>query len=194
MTTDLSPETALFARRLARRHARRLPSQVDPADLIPIALFAAWRAEQTYDGTRGMRRTSWIMRSVQHALLEYTRSEDHLTRPQRRKYGDDLPPQYRPPLWIDTLVYDEGDETVGEMLSGGCEVDRDGMTPGLWAGWVQALLSELPTRERLLLTWIFLEEATIKESGRRLCISESRADQLKKRGLARCRERLGHGG
>lgn len=161
MRSNLSAESESQARRLVRQFGRKLPTQVDRDDLLPVALFAAWEAEQCHDPARSALPT-WVYRRVLRAFHRHLRAIDHLTQHQRVKWGAEPPAQYQAPVWIDTPIHDDGD-TYAEVLPGPDSIDRDGMTGGLRNSFVAEMLGSLDERTRDVFVRSFWHEELDRE-------------------------------
>jgi RNA polymerase sigma factor for flagellar operon FliA len=90
----------------------------------------------------------------------------------------------------DTPLDEDGGATIGDQLSG--------HEPTVEEAWVErelteemlAALTNLPERERMVVSKFYLDGRTLKEIGAELGVTESRACQIAKAGTSRMRQRL----
>ncbi len=181
MPDQLSPSSEKIARRYAGIFGNRVPSRVDSADLLPVALLAAWKAEGKFDSTRGASLSTWVKGCVWRDLAEYVRKEDHLARYQRDQYGDELPPQYQTPLSLEVLALTrkgDADLDYAAELAVNAEVDRDGYTPSLRQTEALALVSQLRPKRRAVILLHYWQGMPLTHISKAVGWSENRARQI----------------
>jgi RNA polymerase sigma factor FliA len=77
-------EYAPYAKRVAEHLGRRVPSNVDRADLVSCGILGLIDALERFDPTRGIKFESYAVTRIKGAILDALRSEDWIPRAVRR--------------------------------------------------------------------------------------------------------------
>lgn len=204
--------------RIAHHLAARLPTSVEVGDLIQTGMLGLLDAAKNYNATRGasfetyagirirgamldeLRRCDWAPRSVQRKarqLAEATRIVEN----QKQSHASDgevaeqlgLSIQEYHDMARDASVYRvvcfETDETLdvdAYREAGPEEAIHNSAFHGELAGGI----SNLPEREKLVMSLYYDEELNLREIGEVLGVSESRVCQIHSQALNRLRARL----
>jgi RNA polymerase sigma factor for flagellar operon FliA len=193
-------------RTMAHRMARNLPSTIDVNDLVQAGIIGLMSALDAYDPSRSDRLAAYVERRIRGALLDELRALDPLSRDQRhdvreaqraaraletrlgRRADDD---EVAATAGLSTARLRElqalVDRTTCESLTDE-HADRVGdagaedaferlAVSELRARLVDAI-DDLPERQRLVLSLLYVEELTLKEIGQVLGVSESRVCQI----------------
>jgi RNA polymerase sigma factor for flagellar operon FliA len=205
---------------VAGRATSRLPSHVDPADLVQAGMFGLFEAIERYDPdqcprfenyavsrVRGavldeLRALDWVPRTVRMRAREVARTREHLTVRLRRaaterEVADALHLAPRE-LGTSTPLQLLSMELLCEGTGGG-SVDPfadHGPDPAAAAldrdthRQLWHAVAQLGDRDRLVVRLYYLENRTLAEIGRMLGVTESRICQLHSRLVARLRGQL----
>ncbi len=204
--------------RIAHHLAARLPASVEVDDLIQTGMLGLLDAAKNYNPTRGasfetyagirirgamldeLRRCDWAPRSVQRKarqLAEATRIVEN----QKQGHASDsevaeqlgLDIQEFHAMARDASVYRvvcfETDETleVDDYSEAGPE---ETVHNSAFHGELARGISNLPEREKLVMSLYYDEELNLREIGEVLGVSESRVCQIHNQALNRLRARL----
>jgi RNA polymerase sigma factor for flagellar operon FliA len=179
MTThQLVIEHLPLAATIARSISKRLPRYVDSQDLYQDACIGLIRAAARYDAKRKASFSTYARRPVGGAVIDGLRRADHLSRDERRRVkaeGDEARP----------LHVERADDVAGVLLPperSAAAAERDRL--------LNAAISTLPIRLRILLRAYYHSGQTMREVGYRLGVNESRISQLHRRALRLLREHL----
>ncbi len=160
--------------KLAKR--RRAFGAVDHEDLVQDASIAVLRARSKFDPSRGVKWKWYAARRASGSMLDSLRLNDHVPRLERaraRKDGRELPV---------VLSFDRQPIQVNEQ--GGAKAIRyDQAESNDFWGWASRIGGPV-------LNLYFRQGLTLKEAGRKLGLSESRACQLLARGLKKLKRFL----
>ena len=154
-----------------------------------------------------LRRYDWISRTGREKLQKLERTVERFARTQGNPDDETLmdalgmnEKAYKELLEIasrsyvvsldEVLALEDGDVQREGILEDDAPSPLDRMEQKEEVDRVLAGLSELPERERLLISLYYYEGLTLKEIGGVLGVTESRASQLHGRALALLRERL----
>lgn len=154
---------------------------VDAHDLVQAAAIRLLRARSTFDASKSSWKSYALLRA-RGAMLDELREVDHVPRLERaraRLAGVELPQvlsiQTGP---VDQVSRDPGDRGAADPLAHASDVD-------LWRE-AQAILG--PRSGRVLFEY-FRRDRTLRDIGRDLGLSESRACQLLQKAIAKLRIR-----
>jgi RNA polymerase sigma factor FliA len=177
----------------------------DPTRGVPLKGFADVRIRGAMvDYLRGIDPVSRAVRR-KHNALESKRAElrQRLGRTPTREEmarGLELAPQAYDDLVdaaqlfsvvsSDTPLDEDGGATLGDQLSGHEQSVEEAWVERELTAEMLGALSNLPDRERVVVTKFYLEGRTLKEIGSELGVTESRACQIAKAGTSRMRQRL----
>jgi RNA polymerase sigma factor FliA len=140
---------------------------LDSQDLIQAAVIALMRARKKFDPTRGFKWITYALPRARGAMLDALRDADHVPRLERARLkarGE----EGRKVLSIDHQLTDVSREGL-PMLR-----DRAAERSDFWVG----VRRRIGARMGEILERYFVDDLTLKEIGRRLGLSESRACQL----------------
>jgi RNA polymerase sigma factor FliA len=208
-----------MARRIALRHARKVPSWITRDDLVATAMLGLTEAADRYDPTREEPFVAFAERRIRGAVLDELRRGDILPRRVRatqRKIGETMhkleaelarpasDEEIAARLGVTLEVYHQDLERLASVsfvaLDEG-EVDRRqdlAMSPQPLAEAERRQLAErlesgiakLPERDALVLSLYYVDDLTYAEVAQALSVSESRVCQLHGRALARLRAEM----
>lgn len=209
-----------LVKKIGLRLAAKLPAEIELDDLMQVGLIGLLRARESYDETQGasfstyagirikgamldeIRTHDWLPRSVQSQLRRVSeaieRTDARLGRPSQ---DADIAAELEMPLddyqqlsgqlacarmtHIEDSV--EAENAVVSTESPFDEVGADGFREALAES-----VSQLPEKERLMMSLYYAESLNLKEIGAVLGVSESRVSQLHGQALARLRVTLAH--
>ncbi len=204
--------------RIAHHLAARLPASVEVDDLIQTGMLGLLDAAKNYNPGRGasfetyagirirgamldeLRRCDWAPRSVQRKarqLAEATRVVEN----QKQGHASDgevaeqlgLNIQEFHAMARDASVYRvvcfESDETL-DVDDYGEAGPEEAMHNSAFHGELARGISNLPEREKLVMSLYYDEELNLREIGEVLGVSESRVCQIHNQALNRLRARL----
>src|ERR1044072_4516330 len=80
---DISRELRLISPRIraiisTTRARHQLQPHIETDDLYSVGLMAAWKALQTFDGSRGVPRRTFVDTAISRGLLDYQRKQESL--------------------------------------------------------------------------------------------------------------------
>jgi RNA polymerase sigma factor for flagellar operon FliA len=180
-------------------------SRFNPARGVPFETYARHRVRGAI--LDGLRAADWVPHSVRRKAQAIER-----TRKELRDCGGDAPSEQemarRLGIAVDSFRSLARDAEIRQLLSLDAPVANDNATPlveqvasdadleeGIGDGQLRQMLSHairgLPERECTAITLYYLNEIPLKEVGRNLGVTESRACQLCSQGIKRLRRRLG---
>ena len=217
-TEALVMRHAELVKRIAYHLAGRLPASVEVDDLIQAGMLglleaAANYAEgrgasfETYAGIRirgamldGLRKLDWAPRSVHRKARAVAKAireiESEIGREARdvevaERMGMQLSDYHRivedsAGCQISSLTTEEGEMTLTDSSA---DPFRDVVDEDFRAALAEAI-SNLPERERLVMSLYYDDELNLKEIGAALRVSESRICQIHGQALVRLQARL----
>jgi len=217
-TEALVMRHAELVKRIAYHLAGRLPASVEVDDLIQAGMLglleaAANYAEgrgasfETYAGIRirgamldGLRKLDWAPRSVHRKARAVAKAireiESEIGREARdvevaERMGMQLSDYHRivedsAGCQISSLTTEEGEMTLTDSAA---DPFRDVVDEDFRAALAEAI-SNLPERERLVMSLYYDDELNLKEIGAALRVSESRICQIHGQALVRLQARL----
>jgi RNA polymerase sigma factor for flagellar operon FliA len=160
----------------------------DYDDAISLALVTAWKACETWDGSRSSFDTHVITR-VRGALLDVLRL---------RRYGaksSRAGAEFAVSVSLESVIYNKSHDGERELKVADALADpRDEVAAclsRLECDSVLPVLRWLPPKEAAVLRGYYLEDVTLKTIAGRLRLSESRVHQLHAQALKRARQMLG---
>lgn len=165
---------------VARRFFLRA-QRADFEELRSIATLGLIAAVDKYDPARGPF-LSFCSHTVTHAVLDWLRDQDPLTRLERRRLqnGEPVAEISFVPLTQKTgwATLDPGPPPIHEaMLSERREV-------------LDRAIATLPARQQNVIRWSYFDGLTLREIGGRLGVNESRASQMHLWSLRKLRQAL----
>ena len=222
---EITPEAlvrdyASLVKRIAHHMVSRMPSSVQPDDLIQSGMIGLLEAASKYDASKGasfetyagirirgamldeIRKGDWVPRSVHRHAREVTKAMIQL----ERKLGRDA---------TDREVADELGVTLREYFlilkdTQGSKLFSFEELPGVGEPGVQSntpnpmnqvekrdfqrclaeAIASLPEREQLVLSLYYDDELNLKEIGEVLGVGESRVSQIHSQAALRLRSKL----
>lgn len=162
------------ARNVALRARRKVPRAVCTDDLVSAAVVGLIEASDRFDEARGVPFAAWAQRRMQGAVLDLLRSEDTLSRNDRRRCREAGNAAAAPVAAPVLVHFDELEEQVasdGSDAFDACAAAED-------AQQLRAALSRLKERDRLVLSLYYEQELTLREIGVVLGVTESRVCQI----------------
>ena len=154
-----------------------------------------------------LRRNDWVPRSTRkkHENLEHTKASLSL-RLGRAPTRDELchamdmntevfeaycaDATIRPLTSLDEPMGDDGSARIIDRVAGDTSTAADVLAQRELRSEVAMAVSNLPDKERIAVTLSYLEHMTLKQIGKELGVTESRACQLRSQGVKRLRFRL----
>ena len=217
-TEALVMRHAELVKRIAYHLAGRLPASVEVDDLIQAGMLGLLEAAanysegrgasfETYAGIRirgamldGLRKLDWAPRSVHRKARAVAKAireiESEIGREARdvevaERMGMKLSDYHRivedsAGCQISSLTTEEGEMT---LTDGSADPFRDVVDEDFRAALAEAI-SNLPERERLVMSLYYDDELNLKEIGAALRVSESRICQIHGQALVRLQARL----
>jgi RNA polymerase sigma factor for flagellar operon FliA len=217
-TEALVMRHAELVKRIAYHLAGRLPASVEVDDLIQAGMLGLLEAAanysegrgasfETYAGIRirgamldGLRKLDWAPRSVHRKARAVAKAirelESEYGREARdvevaERMGMKLSDYHRivedsAGCQISSLTTDEGEMTLTDSSA---DPFRDVVDEDFRAALAEAI-SNLPERERLVMSLYYDDELNLKEIGAALRVSESRICQIHGQALVRLQARL----
>lgn len=207
-----------YARALALRIAKTLPSVVSRDDLISVGISGLVEAAERFDPTRGVQFTTFAYYRIRGAVYDYVRqlaSDDPYVR-ARASCALAVDQFIEDTLAERTRAVGEGPAEAAETLANVLETAATAFTvaecadalvsegsrrnPEDEAGCKEALaavrqaLEKLPQKERTMVQGVYFEGLTIEETGAKLGLSKSWSSRLHARALALLREQMGLAG
>jgi RNA polymerase sigma factor for flagellar operon FliA len=154
-----------------------------------------------------LRRNDWVPRSARKKCenleqttiamarrlgrtpsLEEVRIELNMSKRAFEAYCADA--QIRPLTSLDTPLGEDGSGRIVDRVADGEALVTDIIVRNELRSEVARAVYNLPPKERSAVTMSYLENLTLKEIGKRLGVTESRACQLRSQGVKRLRFRL----
>ena len=217
-TEALVMRHAELVKRIAYHLAGRLPASVEVDDLIQAGMLGLLEAAanysegrgasfETYAGIRirgamldGLRKLDWAPRSVHRKARAVAKAireiESEIGREARdvevaERMGMQLSDYHRivedsAGCQISSLTTEEGEMTLTDSAA---DPFRDVVDEDFRAALAEAI-SNLPERERLVMSLYYDDELNLKEIGAALRVSESRICQIHGQALVRLQARL----
>ena len=217
-TEALVMRHAELVKRIAYHLAGRLPASVEVDDLIQAGMLGLLEAAanysegrgasfETYAGIRirgamldGLRKLDWAPRSVHRKARAVAKAireiESEIGREARdvevaERMGMKLSDYHRivedsAGCQISSLTTEEGEMTLTDSAA---DPFRDVVDEDFRAALAEAI-SNLPERERLVMSLYYDDELNLKEIGAALRVSESRICQIHGQALVRLQARL----
>jgi RNA polymerase sigma factor for flagellar operon FliA len=217
-TEALVMRHAELVKRIAYHLAGRLPASVEVDDLIQAGMLGLLEAAanysegrgasfETYAGIRirgamldGLRKLDWAPRSVHRKARAVAKAireiESEIGREARdvevaERMGMQLSEYHRivedsAGCQISSLTTEEGEMTLTDSAA---DPFRDVVDEDFRAALAEAI-SNLPERERLVMSLYYDDELNLKEIGAALRVSESRICQIHGQALVRLQARL----
>lgn len=203
-------------RSIVRRLARRLPSTVDPEDLVQAGMTGLVAAVRSYDVARGSAMDAYLITCARGAILEELRALDPLSRDDRKaarglaaarcqltaelgRPPDDVELAARAELTVERVrelqvrlaaVATSAMETPA-VAKVGAKSDEgevlDQLVRRRTAERVEKAIAKLAPRLRTVLELRYDHELSLKEIGSQLGVSESRVCQLHGQAVAQLR-------
>jgi RNA polymerase sigma factor for flagellar operon FliA len=208
---------AVLVKRIAYHLAGRLPPSVEVDDLIQAGMLGLLEAAAHYSADRGasfetfagirirgsmidaLRKLDWAPRSVHRRAREVAAAIREI---EAVSGGEAKDTQIAGRMGISLQDYHRivqdaascrlaslDDEVVGGAVSDGMDPFRDALDEDFRAALAKAI-TELPERERLVMSLYYTEELNLKEIGVILKVTESRVCQLHGQALTRLKARL----
>jgi RNA polymerase sigma factor for flagellar operon FliA len=215
---ELVRRHAPLVRRIAYHLMGRLPASVDVGDLIQSGMIGLLEASRNFAQDRGasfetfagirirgamldeLRRTDWAPRSVHRKARAVAKAireiESEIGREARdvevaERMGMKLSDYHRivedsAGCQISSLTTEEGEMTLTDSAA---DPFRDVVDEDFRVALAEAI-SNLPERERLVMSLYYDDELNLKEIGAALRVSESRICQIHGQALVRLQARL----
>lgn len=208
-----------LVKKIGLRLAAKLPAEIELDDLMQVGLIGLLRARESYDASQGasfatyagirikgamldeIRTHDWLPRSVQSQLRRVSEAIDRADARLGRPAQDaDIAAELDMPLndyqqlsgqlacarmthIEDSVEAETAANTASPFEAVGAEGFREALAESV---------SQLPEKERLMMSLYYAESLNLKEIGAVLGVSESRVSQLHGQALARLRVTLAH--
>ena len=208
-----------FARRIAMRVARRVPTWMSSDDLVAAALLGLTEAAERYDSERGEPFIAFAEKRIRGAVLDELRSRDMYSRRARsdaRRVGAAIrtleqklgrapeDTEIAQALDVPLKDYHENLEMLThtsfvdyEVVSNHSDPEAQGPSHDAerkeMVGRLRECLHKLPERDAQILSLYYVEELSYHEIGDMFHLSESRICQLHGRAVAQLRQLLTDG-
>ena len=211
---QLITEYLPYVKRIVHRLAVHLPSTVDIDDLMNVGVIGLIQAVDRYDPRRDNKFMTYAIFRIKGAVLSELRARDFLSRSNRleqklgrvaddrevaQELGVDLEQVYRTKqmssisfISLEELGVSSRDEKE-KLLSYLVNNDDDALSLTKLKELKEAMaraIEQLPEKERLVISLYYLEELTMKETGKVLGITESRVSQIHSQAIMHLRAKL----
>ncbi|NRA31876.1 MAG: sigma-70 family RNA polymerase sigma factor [Polyangiaceae bacterium] len=190
---ELVARYTALARQIAGGFQRKLPRNVLRDDLIAASMSGLWDAIRKHGHEKG-RNFDWYVRvRIRGAILDELRAQDWLPRRARAAAAEAAAAgstrSYAPVV----LRFDEVSETdQARCLSTSTSSDIEATVAARFARQaLEKAITQLPDRERRIVTMHYFRGVKFKDLGQMLGVSEPRISQLHSRAMARLRGILG---
>lgn len=202
-----------LVKRIARRISKIVPCDYD--DLVGDGCVGLIRAVDNYDPSRGpldtyarhsiagamlngIRRMDWVTERMRRAMREgeierYQIAGERGSVPSLKEMEERRPGFIRATAAVAHSVPLSLDRKLPGNESLACDWSND---PGNIIGergerqWIRAAIDALPERERTVVYGHYYDDCSLREVGRRMCVSAQRASQLHKVAIRRLRRSL----
>lgn len=211
------PRLIARVKQAARRLKRRLPAHVDVDDLISAGYLGLAQALASFEGTEAHALEAYALQRATGAMLDELRSQDQLTRSQRKLAGrigaaeralgqelgrrpeseelaakvgmttDDLATARAKTLRYDRVSLG-GFESRAPVSSSLAAPDK-ALEEAQSALRVQRAVDALPERLRTIVDLGCSQDLTLRQIGDLLGVTEARICQLRKQALTKLKER-----
>ncbi|MBL4681168.1 MAG: RNA polymerase sigma factor FliA [Pseudomonadales bacterium] len=224
-TENRTPETlvreyATLVKRIAHHLMSRLPSSVQPDDLIQSGMIGLLEAASKYDPTKGasfetyagirirgsmldeIRKGDWIPRSVHRNVRGVTAAMQNLEKQLGRgatdrevadEMGVSLSEYFsilKDSMGSKLFSFDEMPLLGGQGIESKQPGPLDQVQKSLFQRSLALAIGDLPEREQLVLSLYYDDELNLKEIGQVLGVSESRVSQIHTQATLRLRSKL----
>jgi len=217
---DLVREYATLVKRIAHHLISRLPSSVQPDDLIQSGMIGLLEAASKYDPAKGasfetyagirirgsmldeIRKGDWIPRSVHRngrsvtaamQSLENQLGRDATDREVADKMGVSLSEYFsilKDSMGGKLFSFDEIPLLGGQGVESSQPGPLDQVQKRLFQQSLAVAIGDLPEREQLVLSLYYDDELNLKEIGQVIGVSESRVSQIHTQAALRLRAKL----
>jgi RNA polymerase sigma factor (sigma-70 family) len=188
---DLIRQLLPSVRRIANWHIRRVNSRAAIADDIYSAgLEGLVRGVDRYDMQQGEPKP-YVERRINGEIVDYLRSQDHLTRHFRDLAKATGVEAWAPSISLNAIVRRNPDATVGDFIPDQRAEDLEAATARRHLlALVERAARALPLRTRDILRRHYVDEINMAQIGAAYGLTESRVCQLVHEAHARIREAL----
>ncbi|MBM2823750.1 MAG: polymerase, sigma 28 subunit, FliA/WhiG [Thermoleophilia bacterium] len=170
---------------VAGRVGASLPSHVDEQDLVSYGLLGLIGAIERFDPGREIKFETFAMARIRGAIIDELRSLDWVPRSVRTRAR-----QIERAIAVleKELMRAPTDEEIAKKLG----VTGDELEDSLHeiSRTSAEAISDLPEREKLVVTLYYYEELTLREIGEVLGVTESRVSQLHTKAILRLKAHL----
>ena len=219
-TEELVREYATLVKRIAHHLVSRLPSSVQPDDLIQSGMLGLLEAASKYDASKGasfetyagirirgsmldeIRKGDWIPRSVHRNVrsvsaamvsLENRIGRDASDREIAEEMGVGLEEYFsilKDSMGSKLFSFEDLPLVVGQGVETALPGPLDQVQKRLFKQSLAVAIGELPEREQLVLSLYYDDELNLKEIGEVIGVSESRVSQIHTQAALRLRAKL----
>jgi RNA polymerase sigma factor for flagellar operon FliA len=213
---QLITEYLPYVKRIVQRLAVHLPSTVDIDDLMNVGVIGLIQAVDRYDPRRDNKFMTYAIFRIKGAVLSELRARDFLSRSNRRKIRELESVYLRLEQKLGRTADDnEVAQELGQMssisfisleeLGVSSRDEKEKLLSYLVNNEDDALsitklkelkeamaraIKQLPEKERLVISLYYLDELTMKETGKVLGITESRVSQIHSQAILHLRTKL----
>jgi RNA polymerase sigma factor for flagellar operon FliA len=162
---------------LARRLRQRVPACITIDDLTSAGMIGLIEAVDRFDNARGLKFRSYAQHRIWGAMMDFLRSEDPLSRDERRRIRESAEPSGPVTISLNHLPSPAADR----LLRTHGDADRS-----MWCD-ITSLAQPLSTREKRVIVLIYEQGWRNREIAVTLKVNESRVSQIKHRALSKMR-------
>lgn len=169
-----------LVRRVVGQLARRLPANVQRDDLLAAGIYGLVDSIQRNGGAGGASFEWYARTRIRGAIFDELRAQDWLSR--RARAASETTTCF--------VSFDETDVTNEHGLAGPAEDPAEALESCALRLALSRAVSQLPDRERIVISRYYFEGARLKDIGAELGVSEPRISQILSRAIVRLRQIL----
>lgn len=173
--------------RIAKRLRKRLPDFITEDELVSVGRLRLVRCVERFDSARGAAFTTYIVKPIRGAMIDYLRSLDILPQQVRNTIKDGSNPNNHLGR-LTSIDTDESDTKRMHDLASTDEMQDVALVRKEQIELLRSEIDQLPERPQLVLSLHYDEELTFREISRVLSLHESRISQIHSDAIKRLRQ------